>query len=402
MAGLVALAFAYLFSQFYRSFLAVLTPELATSIGATKTHLADALGVWFVAFAAMQFFVGVGLDRYGPRRTVGWVFGICATAGVLLFAKAQAPWMITVAMGLIGMGCAPVLLGTLLIFARRFEARQFAIMTSWFVAVGNLGNVIGAAPMANAVEIFGWRTAMLVLAVTTLAVAVAVLLLVKDPEHDQTTSDGMRGYITLLKMPVLWPILVMGLLCYAPVAGIRGLWTGPYLNDLHAADTLLIGKVTFWMAIAIIVGSFAYGPLDKIFNTRKRVVLIGNLCVLVLLLFFVFFPDMPLGLAAALFIGFGLFGTSYAVVMAHCRAFLPPALVGRGVTLLNFCSICGVGIMQFATGQVISSQSDQSSPQTYQLIFGTYAIVLAITIVVYLFSRDAPPEESSHADSSAP
>ena len=239
---------------------------------------------------------------------------------------------------------------------------------------------------------------MLVLAVTTLAVAVAVLLLVEDPEHDQTTSDGMRGYITLLKMPVLWPILVMGLLCYAPVAGIRGLWTGPYLNDLHAADTLLIGKVTFWMAIAIIVGSFAYGPLDKIFNTRKRVVLIGNLCVLVLLLFFVFFPDMPLGLAAALFIGFGLFGTSYAVVMAHCRAFLPPALVGRGVTLLNFCSICGVGIMQFATGQVISSQSDQSSPQTYQLIFGTYAIVLAITIVIYLFSRDAPPQEKSHTN----
>ncbi len=398
MAGLIALAFAYVFSQFYRSFLAVLTPELAVSIGATGTHLSHALGAWFLTFAAMQFFVGVSLDRYGPRRTVGWVFGVCATAGVLLFATAQAPWMITVAMGLIGVGCAPVLLGTLLIFARRFEARQFAIMTSWFVAVGNLGNVIGAAPMANAVEAFGWRTTMLALAVTTLAVAIAVLLLVKDLERDQTTSDGMRGYITLLKMPVLWPILVMGLLCYAPVAGIRGLWTGPYLNDLYAADTLLIGKITFWMAIAIIIGSIAYGPLDKIFNTRKRVVVIGNLCVLVLLLFFALFPDMPLKMVAALFIGFGLFGTTYGVLMAHCRAFLPPALVGRGVTLLNFCSICGVGIMQFVTGQVISSQSDQSSPLTYQLVFGTYAIILAITIVIYLFSRDAPPLENLHAD----
>ena len=392
MAGLVALAFAYVFSQFYRSFLAVLTPELSTSIGATKTHLADALGVWFVAFAAMQFFVGVGLDRYGPRRTVGWVFGICATAGVLIFAKAQAPWMITVAMGLIGIGCAPVLMGTLMIFARRFETRQFAIMTSWFVGFGSLGNVIGTAPMANAVEIFGWRPTMLALAFTTFIVAIAVLLLVKDPERDQTTSDGLSGYITLLKMPVLWPILVMGFLCYAPVAGIRGLWTGPYLNDLHAGDTILIGKITFWMAIAIIVGSFAYGPLDKMFNTRKRVVLFGNLCVLVLLIPFVVFPDLPLKMAAALFIGFGLFGTSYGVLMAHCRAFLPPALVGRGVTLLNFCSICGVGILQFITGQVVSIQTDQSAPLTYQLVFGTYAIILTIALVIYLFSRDAPPQ----------
>jgi len=393
MAGLVTLAFAYVFSQFYRSFLAVLTPELATSIGADKTHLADALGAWFVTFAAMQFVVGVGLDRFGPRLTVGCLFGIFATAGVSLFALATAPWMITVAMGLIGIGCAPVLMGTLMIFARRFETRQFAIMTSWYVAFGSLGNVVGTAPMAHAVELYGWRAVMFALAVTTLAVTIAVLLLVEDPDRDNKNNDGLRGYITLLKMPVLWPILIMGLMCYAPIAGIRGLWVGPYLNDLYAADTVLIGNVTFWMAMAIIVGSFAYGPLDKFFNTRKSVILIGNTIVLALLLPFVIFPELPLKMAAALFVGFGLFGTSYGVLMAHCRAFLPAELVGRGVTLLNFSSICGVGIMQFITGQVVASQSNQSAPLTYQLMFGSYAIILAAALCVYLFSRDAKPQD---------
>ncbi len=393
MAGLVTLAFAYVFSQFYRSFLAVLTPELATSIGADKTHLADALGAWFVTFAAMQFVVGVGLDRFGPRLTVGCLFGIFATAGVSLFALATAPWMITVAMGLIGIGCAPVLMGTLMIFARRFETRQFAIMTSWYVAFGSLGNVVGTAPMAHAVELYGWRAVMFALAVTTLAVTIAVLLLVEDPDRDNKNNDGLRGYITLLKMPVLWPILIMGLMCYAPIAGIRGLWVGPYLNDLYAADTVLIGNVTFWMAMAIIVGSFAYGPLDKFFNTRKRVILFGNTIVLALLLPFVIFPELPLKMAAALFVGFGLFGTSYGVLMAHCRAFLPAELVGRGVTLLNFSSICGVGIMQFITGQVVASQSDQSAPLTYQLMFGSYAVILAAALCVYLFSRDAKPQD---------
>jgi hypothetical protein len=39
MAGIAALAIAYVLSQFYRSFLAVLTPVLTAELGATKTDL---------------------------------------------------------------------------------------------------------------------------------------------------------------------------------------------------------------------------------------------------------------------------------------------------------------------------------------------------------------------------
>ena len=50
-AGFAALIVAYVFSQFYRAFLAVLAPVLATDIGATAADLAFASGVWFAAFA---------------------------------------------------------------------------------------------------------------------------------------------------------------------------------------------------------------------------------------------------------------------------------------------------------------------------------------------------------------
>jgi len=51
--------------------------------------------------------------------------------------------------------------------------------------------------------------------------------------------------------------------------------------------------------------------------------------------------------------------------------------------------------MQFITGKVVATQSDQSAPVTYQLVFGTYAVVLSIAVLVYLFSRDHPPHKSS-------
>lgn len=47
-AGLVALILAYVLSQFYRAFLAVLAPALAADIGADPTALAQAsaCGSW--------------------------------------------------------------------------------------------------------------------------------------------------------------------------------------------------------------------------------------------------------------------------------------------------------------------------------------------------------------------
>lgn len=392
MAGLSALAIAYILSQFYRSFLAVLTPYLTSDLGVTNADLSLASGVWFLAFSLMQFVVGVGLDRFGPRRTAALLFGVFGCGGAVLFASAQSPIAIVVAMGLIGIGCSPVLMASLFIFAQRFQARQFAIMTSWLVAFGNLGNVVGTSPLAAAVEFAGWRTAMGGFAVLSLLVGLAIAVLVRDPPQSAAQEDaGLKGYLSILRTPFMWPILIMALLCYAPVASIRGLWTGPYLTDLYGADGLLIGHVTLAMALAMVAGSIIYGPLDKLLGTRKWVVFWGNAAVCLALLAFVVNPLPGLISAAALFVIIGLCGTSYGVVMAHGRAFLPAQLVGRGVALLNFCAIAGAGLMQFISGRLVSLQPDTSAPASYQFLFGSYLVVLGAALLIYLSSKDAPP-----------
>lgn len=391
MPGLIALALAYVLSQFFRSFLAVLTPQLTAELGADKGDLSTASGIWFISFALMQFVVGICLDKYGPRRTAAYLFGIAGSGGAFVLASAQNPAAVVVAMSLLGIGCAPVLMASLFIFAKRFDTRQFAVMTSWLVAFGNLGNVVGSSPLATAVEAFGWRPVLAGLGGISLLVGVAMLVLVQDPETDASADAGLSGYLTLLTTPVLWGIMAMTFLCYAPVVGIRGLWAGPYLTDMFTADSLLIGEVTLWMAIAMITGSLIYGPLDKILNTRKWVIFTGNLCVLLSLMFFVIQPVPSLAVATGLFIIIGLCGTSYGVVMAHGRSFLPPELVGRGVTLINFCSMFGAGTLQFLTGRIVTAQIDSAAPGTYQILFGTYALLLGLAMLLYLTTRDAPP-----------
>ena len=394
MSGLAALAIAYVLSQFYRSFLAVLTPQLTLDLQMSKAELSLAAGIWFISFALMQFVVGVGLDRFGPKRTAALIFGAGACSGALLFATAQSPLAIIVAMCLFGIGCSPVLMAALFIFAQRFKASTFALMTSSLVAFGTTGNVIGATPLATAVTLYGWREVMFALGILSALVALAIYLFVRDPDVPTSQGTGEGGYKALLQIRILWPVMIMILLCYAPVANIRGLWAGPYLSDIYQASSLQIGHVTLLMAIAMITGSLLYGPLDKIVNSRKWVIFIGNTGVLAALVFFVFQPANSIQSTTIAFVVIGLCGTSYGVLMAHGRAFLPSHLVGRGVTLLNFCSIFGAGVMQFLSGQVISTQADPGAAGSYQLLFAAYAAALGAALGVYLFSRDAQPRQS--------
>lgn len=395
MPGLAALALGYVLSQLYRSFLAVLTPALTVELGATKADLSVASGAWFLAFALMQFVVGVSLDRYGPRRTAGVFLALGGAGGAFVFAAATAPWMITFAMVLIGIGCSPVLMASVFIFARKFQPARLAVLTSWMIAVGSAGNVIGASPLAAAAEVVGWRSVMAGLGVITLLVALATLALVRDPEKvgEEGGSAGFSGYLDLLRLRALWPLMPLAALNYAPAAGIRGLWAGPYLTDVYGADALAIGEVTLFMALAMVVGSFLYGPLDTIFRTRKWVAVVGNGIGVGALLYLSLIPIPGIAAVTILFFIIGLAGSSYGLLMAHGKAFIPPHLTGRGVTLLNFFPIGGVGVMQFFSGGVVTAAAVPGEPSaSYAALFIFYTVTLAGAILIYLWSRDAKPE----------
>lgn len=398
MAGLAALAIAYILSQFYRSFLAVLTPALITELGATKADLSVASGAWFIAFALSQFGIGVSLDRYGPKRTAAVLLALGGAGGAMLFASATQPWMITAAMTLVGIGCAPVLMASVFIFARTYSPARLAILVSWLVGFGSFGNVIGASPLAAAAEAFGWRPVMTGLGVLTLLTALAIFVFVRDPARhgDGTADNGFAGYLELFNLKVLWPILPLIAFNYAAAAGIRGLWAGPYLADIYGLDVLAIGQVTLFMALAMVAGSFLYGPLDNLFGTRKWVAVAGNAIGLAALVVIALNPVSTVVGTTMVLMVIGVTGGSYGLLMAHGRAFLPAHLTGRGVTMLNFFSIGGVGIMQFATGAVVTANTVPDAPAAaYQALFWFYAITLALSLLIYLACRDAKPERAA-------
>lgn len=394
MPGMVALCLAYVFSQFFRAFLAVLSEVLRLDLGMSSTDLAYASGAWFVAFALFQFPVGILLDTRGPRITTGVIFTLFCGGGALLFAYATSSAMIIAAMALIGIGCSPALMGPMYIFVRNYDAAKFATLVSIFIGVGTFGNIASSEPLAAAVEAFGWRQVAIALAVSSFLVGVAILAAVRDPAKIETTQDTKGGFLDLLKMKVLWPIFPMVFMGYIIAAGLRGSWIGPFHTELYGYDTLETGRAVLIMSVCLVLGTFFYGPLDRVLNSRKKVVFSGNFLVLLMCIYMMLAIPEQAWIATMMFALIGFFGANYTVQMAHGKSFIPQHLAGRGVTLLNFCSIGGAGIMQWISGPVVENFAAKDNPtEQYQVLFAYYSLMLFLALAIYAFAKDAKPND---------
>jgi len=385
--GIILFCLAYVISQFFRNFLAVLSEQLYFDIGATSDDLAFAMGFWFLTFSLMQIPVGTALDKVGPKLTSSSIFLIGGAGGSVIFAMATTPLHLIISMGLIGVGCSPVLMGSYYIFARVYDPKIFASLAALMIGVGSFGNLAGAAPLAFAADLYGWRSTMFALSLLSALISVGLFLYVKNPEMSENVNNG--SFLDLLKIKKLWFIFPLVLIHYAPVAGIRGLWIGPYINDTFGGDSNLAFSTTA-MSLSMIAGTFAYGPMDRIFGTRKWIIFIGSSICLVAIAGLAFIPQMTFGLSVLLFCLLGFFGMSYPLMIAHGRSFSPEHLTGRCVTLLNMFAIGGAGLFQFLSGRIFRFTLDtqDSSHAAYTAIFLFYASSLFLGLVIYLKAKD--------------
>ena len=380
--GIIVLCVAYVLSQFFRSFLAVLSSVLANDIGAQPDDLAYALGLLFIVFAVMQIPVGWALDRFGPQIVSSVLLLIGCGGGAFLFASAQNPSHINLSMALLGVGCSPILMASYYIFARNYSPQIFATLAATFLGIGSLGTLIGASPLTYFVGILGWREAVDLIGIFTILISAFLLFTVKNPVKKNGNSVSAGSFWSILKSRDILFIAPIAIICYAPVAGLRGIWLGPYFEQKFEASIDEIGTIGLIMSLGMILGTFFYGPLDRIFKTRKWIVLFGNSICLLSVAFLSFSSEVSFNFAIVSFTVIGFFGMSFPVVVAHGRSFVPIELSGRGVTLMNLFAIGGVGILQTVSGAVFDWAGD------FEAVFSMYFILILIGLAVYLWSKD--------------
>ncbi len=90
--GIAILTFAFALSQFFRSCLAVMAPELQHDFGLSPAGFGALSSSFFLAFAIAQIPVGIAFDRYGVGKPTALLLAVGAVSSILFVAAPTAPW----------------------------------------------------------------------------------------------------------------------------------------------------------------------------------------------------------------------------------------------------------------------------------------------------------------------
>jgi MFS family permease len=183
-------AAAYFISYLFRTINAVIAGTLVAEFDLNAAQLGVLTSIYFLTFAAVQLPVGVAIDRFGPSRIQAVLLTIAAV-GALVFATASGIAGLLIGRGLIGLGVAAALIAGLKAIADEFPREQLPLLNGAFVAFGAGGAVSATAPLEWLLAHLDWRSVFVLLAATTMFVALLLLLTLRRPcRHRAPTGSA--------------------------------------------------------------------------------------------------------------------------------------------------------------------------------------------------------------------
>jgi predicted MFS family arabinose efflux permease len=380
-----AFAAGYLLSYLFRTVNAVISPELTRDLSLTAGSLGLLTSAYFVAFAAMQIPAGMLLDRYGPRR-VEPVLLLLAGAGALAFAFADGTPALLVARALIGLGVAVCLMAPLKAIAAWYPVERQASLAGWVMVAGGAGALAATTPLEFALRYASWRTIFVVLAAATFAVAVWIWLSVPDtakPAQTPGFAAQWAGVRRVFGHPRFWWIGPLGGFGMGSFMAVQGLWSIPWLMEVHGASRAVAAGHLLLMS-AVILGGYVFLGM---FATR-----LARRGIHARHLFLAGFGANGLAFGAILlqlpgsYLWWSLYGLGAA---ANVLAFtvlnegFPKELAARSNTALNLLMFVGSFATQWGVGVVAEAARAGLGLDRAGGLRLAFALVLALDVLTY-------------------
>lgn len=358
-----ALGFFYAFFQ--RVAPSVMVPELMRDFNVSAAVLGNLSAFYFYSYASMQIPVGIMADRWGPRRVM-CAAGLLCAIGSLLFATADTLTLAYAGRLLIGVGAGFFFVSTLKLASVWFEPNKFALVSGLTMFVGLAGGVGGQAPLAAAVESFGWRGTMMAGAGAALLLSLLIWILVRDhPDqqrgagHQKTSiHEVLAGLSGAVKNRQTWLLAALGGTMSSSLLAFGALWCVPYLMQVYdlsrpsaagSASLLLIG----WGVSAPLIGWIS----DRI-SRRKFPLVVSALISVTSISILIYGPPMPLLIANILLFVNGASSSGMVVCFALARENSSVHTAGGAVAFVNMGVMMAGAVLQPAIGWILDKEWD--------------------------------------------
>jgi MFS family permease len=385
ICSLAALFYVYEFTV--RTMPTAMTGELMRDFHISAAGLGIMASMFYWGYTFMQIPAGLLCDRFGVRGILTISMGLC-TAGTFLFSLSDNIYFADFAFLIIGVASSTAFVGALVLVARWFPPKYFAMMVGMVQFLGCIGAIMGVGPIVLLVQRISWHgTVHWFVAVGALITVLMGMFIRSQPENAKTIQKkAIKKEFSMTEMqrlkavcanPQTWWVGLYAFAIWAPIVVFAGLWGLPFLMARYHIDGGMasLGISILWLGVA--VGGPIFGWWSNRIDRRCMPLSVCAFIGMVSAVIAIYLDNLSWPVMCVILFFFGTAASGQSISFGVIQDINHVDAVGTGVGFNNMAVIIGGIFLQPITGLILKMHWDGTMMQgapVYNLVDYRYAL----------------------------
>lgn len=407
-------ALFYLFQFSIRVSPSVLADDIMADLGIQATAMGALASWYYIGYTSMQIPVGLMIDRVGVRVPL-FTAALMISAGCYLFSLTDNLMIMSMGRLLMGIGSAFGFLSCVKTASMWFPSNRLGLVIGLSMMIGTMGATFGAAPLNELAQNMGWRTAVQILGVFGLGLAVYSLFMIREHQTTRELKAQRKqdqghwfkplyeSLFDILRNKYTYIFGIYGGMMYVHLSGFADMWGPQYISQTYGEDKTLSAFTITMIYLGIAVGAPLAAVVADYLKSYVKVLMLGAVGCMTLFTIHLYVYQVPFEMLYINYFLIGLFsGAQFlafaAVVGANCSS-----KTGAASGIHNMMCMASGIIFQPLIGYLLDITWDGSmvdgapfySANSYEVALVVIPASLLISIICCLMMKEtyAPKEQ---------
>ncbi|MDP3372431.1 MAG: MFS transporter [Candidatus Paracaedibacteraceae bacterium] len=387
-----AVALFFFYQYILRVSPSVMVNELRFDFSLTAEQFSYFGAFYLYAYSLLQIPVGLMVDKYGVKRVVLMSITLCVLSTILASVTHHL-YMAYLSRILMGAGSACAFMCTLKIVVDYIPKSKNGIWMGATLTLGVAGALIAGKPLSLAMDMFGWRHALLLTTIIGASIFVFSAFILPREKIAQpvaglnASSDILKGIREILstRMVLIYAFLAVGL--YTPLSVMADLWGVAYIMSKFGLDRSHAAEVSMMLYIGLCIGSLVLPYLAEKYDALNQTIRICIFGILSSLCAILFLPNLGAFEISILFLLLGLFCGAEMLCFTGVVRCAPAGKTGVTLGITNTANMLGGAFAQQIIGFLLDrffwkGALDTNGHRFYEQQDYTYALASLIIILI--------------------
>jgi MFS family permease len=365
-------AFFYIYEFTVRTMPTAMTGELMRDFGISAAGLGVLSSMFYWGYVFMQIPAGLLCDRFGVRPILTISMGLC-TAGTFIFGLSNNIYFADAAFLIIGVASSTAFVGALVLVARWFPAKHFAMLVGLVQFLGCLGAIVGVGPIVLLVARINWHGTVNAFVIIGIFITVLMGIFIRNQPMRQSQAEKKQEKTLAAQKPRFTEIQRLKMVCmnkqvwlvglyafaiWGPIVVFAGLWGLPFLVARYQIDSASasVGISILWLGIAI--GGPLFGWWSNHVDRRCLPLALCALLGLISAILVIYVDNLSWTTTCVMLFFLGAAAAGQTLSFGVIQDISHPEVVGTGVGFNNMAVVFGGIFLQPIAGFILKLHWD--------------------------------------------